>query len=130
MNHLYHEQAIFSDPVFKDLPPGEVKKMWHMLCSRGKDLTIDFRVIEADEHKGKAHWTARYTFSGTGKKVVNPILSRFDFVDGRVIAQQDDFNFYAWSRQAFGLKGLLFGWMPWFKQKVRLGAMTGLNRYH
>lgn len=129
MNQLYHEKATFSDPVFKNLPPGVVKKMWHMLCSRGKDLTIEFRVIEADDQKGKAEWTARYTFSGTGKKVINHIQSRFDFVDGKVIAQQDDFDFYTWARQAFGLKGLLFGWMPWFKQKVRKGAVTGLNRY-
>lgn len=129
MNQLYHEKATFSDPVFKDLPPGEVKKMWRMLCSRGKDLAVDFRVIEADDHQGKAEWTARYTFSGTGKKVVNHIRSRFDFVDGKVMAQEDHFDFYAWARQAFGLKGLLFGWMPWFKQKVRDGAKSGLDRY-
>lgn len=129
MNQLYHEKATFSDPVFKDLPPGEVKKMWRMLCSRGKDLVINFRVIEADDYQGKAEWTARYTFSGTRKKVVNHIRSRFDFVDGKVMAQEDHFDFYAWARQAFGLKGLLFGWMPWFKQKVRDGAKSGLDRY-
>ena len=129
MNQLYHEKATFSDPVFSNLPPGELMKMCRMLCKRGNDLTIDFKVLEADEHQGKAEWTARYTFSATGRKVANLVQSRFFFKDGKVTAQEDAFDFYAWARQAFGLKGILLGWTPWFQQKVRKGALAGLNRF-
>jgi len=129
MNQIYHEKATFYDPVFSNLPPGEVMKMWRMLCSRGKDLIIDFQVLEADEQEGKAKWTAHYTFSATGRKVVNLINSRFLFENGKVTTQKDTFDFYAWARQAFGLKGLLLGWTPWFKNKVRKGALKGLSRF-
>ncbi|MBL8954530.1 MAG: hypothetical protein JNK82_27370, partial [Myxococcaceae bacterium] len=41
----------------------------------------------------------------------------------------DSFDFGAWSRQALGPSGLLLGWSPLVKNKVRAQAAKGLDLY-
>lgn len=131
MNKAYDpDQAHFYDPVFQNLNAKEVRKMWKMLCLRGKDLSITHQVLAADDHTGKARWEAKYTFSGTGKKVLNRIQSEFAFKNGLIADHRDNFDLYAWSRQAFGLTGLLLGWTSWFKNKVRKKAKSSLLQFN
>lgn len=130
MNEAYNpESTSFYDPVFQDLNATEVRKMWKMLCLRGKDLMITYQILEADEYKGKANWQAHYTFSGTGKKVLNKIQSSFTFKDGRILTHRDEFDLYAWAKQAFGLTGTVLGWTSWFQNKVRHRAKTSLEQF-
>ena len=58
--------------------------MWTMLCERGRDLTLDWRDVRADDATGAAHWEPRYTFSVTGRPVHNKIDARFTFRDGKI----------------------------------------------
>ena len=129
MQGLYHPQARFSDPVFTSLNSAEVKAMWQMLIARGKDLIIDFKNIKADDKKGSCHWEAWYTFSRTGKQVHNIIEASFELRDGLIIMHKDDFNFWRWSRQALGGAGLLLGWSPFLRNKVRATAASGLQKF-
>ena len=129
MQACYSDKARFSDPVFQQLSATEVKAMWEMLCKRAKDLDLEFGDIKANETEGSASWTADYTFSQTGKKVTNHIKARFKFENGLIVEHNDHFNFYNWSRQAFGLPGLLLGWTPFMKKKVRASARKGLNAF-
>jgi hypothetical protein len=47
-----------------------------------------------------------------------------------LIASHDDyFSFYRWSRQALGVSGLLLGWTPLLKRKVRQQAAAGLAKF-
>ena len=85
MQACYANNATFSDAVFKNLNAEEVKAMWQMLIAKGKDMRIEFSQITADEKTGKAHWDAYYTFSATGKKVVNKIDASFEFENGKII---------------------------------------------
>src|SRR5438552_567229 len=85
MQDCYAGHATFSDEVFQNLDSAQVKAMWEMLCSRGKDLEIRFQNVTADESKGSAEWIANYTFSQTGSKVENRIKANFEFEDGRII---------------------------------------------
>lgn len=116
---LYHEKAVFMDPAFGRLSREEACAMWRMLLTRATDLAVTYEVGECDEYAGKGKWTPTYTFSRTGRKVVNRIESQFGFLDGKILAHRDAFNFWAWSRQALGLPGLVLGWMPWFKRKLQ-----------
>ena len=68
--------------------------------------------IEATDTAGKAHWVATYTFSGTGRKVVNDIQASFVFKVGKIVRHKDVFDLYLWARHALGLKGVLLGWTP------------------
>ena len=129
MQECYAPDAIFTDPVFKNLNGQECRAMWEMLCKRGKDLVIDFSDVVADEHRGSASWVAHYTFSQTGRKVVNHVNADFEFGNGLIIKHTDHFDFYKWSRQALGLPGLLLGWTPGFQKKVQGKARTGLEKF-
>lgn len=128
MSACYHDDATFKDPVF-DLRAGEVGAMWRMLCSRGTDLRVEASNLMAEADTGSADWQAWYSFSATGRSVHNRVHSRFRFVDGRIIEQVDTFSFAAWSRQALGPFGLVLGWTPWLKQKVRSNARAALEQY-
>lgn len=129
MQACYADNASFSDEVFVDLDAAQVKAMWEMLCIKGKDLHIEFFNIKTDEGKGSAQWNATYSFSTTNRKVLNKIKAEFTFENGKIKSHRDHFNFYAWTKQAIGLPGLLFGWTKAFKEKVRLQARKNLDDF-
>ena len=127
MAACYHPEVRFSDPAFPDLKGAEAGAMWAMLLARGKDLDIQYRDIAADDHTGRAHWDARYTFSKTGRSVLNQIDASFRFRDGLIVEHRDDFSFARWSRQALGLPGLLLGHTGFLRRKVQAQAAAGLK---
>ena len=129
MAACYAPNASFSDPVFPGLKDGEPQKMWRMLCGRAKDLSVTFKVVAADDRRGRAEWVATYSFSGTGRKIVNRIESSFEFEDGKIIAQKDHFNLYAWTKQALGLKGAVLGWLPPVQASLRKQAKARLDAF-
>jgi ketosteroid isomerase-like protein len=128
MNACYYPEVHFWDPVFNDLQGKEAMAMWHMLCERGKDLTLEYSGVEAGETAGSAHWEAHYTFS-TGRKVHNIIEAAFEFRDGKIIKHTDVFGLWRWARQALGPVGLLLGWFPTVQSKVRHTAQRQLNDF-
>jgi len=129
MAACYHPDVEFSDAAFPGLRYARVTSMWRMFCETGKDLDISFRDIQADERTGRAHWDARYTFRATGRKVLNRIDAEFEFKDGKIIRHTDRFDFWAWSRQSLGPAGLLLGWTPFLRNKVRAMAGSTLDKY-
>jgi ketosteroid isomerase-like protein len=129
MAACYHSDCMFMDPVFGRLNHDEVCAMWRMLNGRSKDLGITFEKVEADEGSGSAHWEATYTFSKTGRNVHNKIDAQFGFLEGLILAHRDRFNFYAWTRQALGVPGVLLGWSPIIQNKVRREARKSLDVY-
>ena len=69
----YAPDVTFSDPVFPSLDAAGVAAMWRMLCARGRDLAVEASGIGADATSGHAHWDATYTYSATGRRVINRI---------------------------------------------------------
>jgi ketosteroid isomerase-like protein len=124
----YDPDVQFSDPVFT-LSGKKAGAMWHMLCESGKDLTITYKDIQADELAGKAHWEAKYTFGSTGRMVLNIIDAQFQFKNGRIIRHIDHFSFWRWSHQAIGPAGTLLGWTPIVKNQVRTTAGHRLAKF-
>jgi len=129
MCECYDPQVEFSDPVFPILKGDAARAMWRMLIARGKDLAIEFGDIEATETRGKAHWVARYTFSKTGRAVVNDIRSEFEFRDGLILRHRDRFDLWRWARMALGAQGALLGWLPPVQNKIRAEAAATLALY-
>jgi ketosteroid isomerase-like protein len=125
----YHPEVRFSDPVFPDLRGPRAVAMWRMLCERGADLVIEFRDVSADDRRGAAHWDARYTYSGTGRKVLNRIDATFELEGGKILRHTDSFDLYRWARQALGPVGLLLGWTPMVQNKIRRTAAAALDRF-
>ena len=129
MQACYHEDASFSDPVFQNLNSKEVKAMWHMLAASARDLKVIFGDVKASGTEGSCQWQAWYKFSRTGKPVHNIIESRFEFKDGLIFRHADTFDLWRWSRMALGAPGVLLGWTPIIKNKIRNTARKGLIRF-
>lgn len=128
MGACYHEHATFSDPVFPDLDAEQAAAMWKMLLTSGTDLRMTYKVLEETATSGKVHWEAWYTFSKTKRPVHNSIEASFTIQDGLILEHQDRFDFWRWSRQALGTSGLLLGWSPIVRNKVRVIATASLNK--
>ena len=128
MASLYAPTATFEDPVFK-LEGTRIGAMWKMLCLNGKDLKLQYSNVSATENSGKAQWVAEYTFSATGRKVINSISASFEFKDGKITKHKDDFSFWKWSAQALGFLGALLGWTTVVRAKVQNTAAQNLERF-
>jgi len=130
MNDCYSEDIIFSDPVFLTLKGDFVRGMWEMLCKNAKDFSLSFSNIQLlDEEYATCNWTATYTFSATGKKVVNNIKAFMRLKDGKIIEHSDAFRLSTWIGQALGWKGVLFGWTGLMKRAVQNKAKANLLRF-
>jgi ketosteroid isomerase-like protein len=119
MQACYDNNIEFSDNAFPNLKGNQAKAMWHMLAGASKDMQLTFSNVTADETTGSADWIATYTFSLTGNKVVNRIHAEFELKNGKIVKHTDTFDFWKWAGQAFGFKGQLLGWTPFFKKKVQ-----------
>jgi ketosteroid isomerase-like protein len=129
MAACYAPDARFTDPVFRDLRAAEPGLMWRMLTEQGRDLRVELLEHEAAGGTGSAHWRAHYTFSQTGRPVVNDVRATFLFADGLIQVHEDAFDFHAWGRQALGPVGALLGWTPLLRAAVRRRARAGLDAY-
>jgi limonene-1,2-epoxide hydrolase len=129
MQHCYAENACFHDPVFLNRNCPEVRAMWQLLMERGTDLQITFGEISEQGKTVSATWIATYTFSLTGRKIINTIVATMEIENEKIVVHRDRFDFYKWARQAFGWKGVLLGWTGFFKKKVQLNASNNLKQY-
>ncbi len=126
MAACYAPGAHFSDPVFTDLNGDEPGAMWRMLTSQATDLRVELLEHTPDS----ARWRAHYTFSQTGRPVVNDVRARFRFDEQGLIADhRDEFGFHRWARQALGPPGLLLGWTPLLRGKVRSNAARSVESF-
>jgi ketosteroid isomerase-like protein len=130
MGRCYDDNIVFSDPVFPWLEGDVVRKMWEMLCSRGKDLKVYIGKIQLlDEEYATCEWEAHYTFSATGRSVVNKVKAHLRLRNGLITEHSDAFDMYKWCRQALGWKGWLLGWSGFLQNRVRRQAFTGLEKF-
>ena len=135
MKACYASDAVFDDEAFSLRGQREVGGMWRMLTSatqaKGADVwRLTWRDVKADDTSGSAHWDAHYRFSATGRLVDNSIDAHFTFTpEGLIATHRDSFPFWTWSRQALGTPGLLLGWTPMLRNKVRATAAANLATF-
>ena len=130
MNSCYSDDVVFFDPVFGLLKAEEACSMWEMLCKNAKDFTLTYgNIVTLDEEYSTCDWVATYTFYKTGNRVVNKIKANMRFADGKIIEHSDAFSLHKWSKQAFGIPGVLIGWNSFFQNKIKRQAKQNLLRY-
>ena len=131
MQGCYAENAQFDDEVFSLRGAREIGGMWRMLCDATRDKGLAHWKIETrDITDHSVHWDAHYLFSATGRHVLNRIDAEFEFDgQGLITRHRDRFDFWRWARQALGAPGLLLGWTPFLRAKVRATAAANLRRY-
>lgn len=135
MDQCYADGVAFEDEVFTLQGKAQTMGMWRMLIettrAKGMDAwRLEFSDVVADTTTGAAHWDAHYRFSATGRMVLNRIDAQFTFDNqGLIITHRDRFNFWSWSSQALGAPGLLLGWSPFLRNKVRQQAAGNLQKF-
>ena len=130
MARCYSDDIVFFDPVFGLLRGEEAKAMWEMLCKNAKDFSLTYSNIQhLDEEYSTCDWIATYTFSRTGRKVVNKIKANMRFENGKIAEHSDAFSLHKWSSQALGLMGKLFGWNSFFQRKIKNQAKKNLLKF-
>lgn len=128
MAACYGDDVVFEDPAFGKLHGEDARDMWRMLCGRATDLKVSHRIVQASDSEARVDWKADYTFS-TGRRVQNDIMATMRVEDGSIVDHRDDFDLWRWSRQALGIPGLLLGWSPPLRKKIRGTALNGLRRF-
>ncbi len=127
----YTDDAVFEDPAFGRLTDGAAKDMWRMLCERSPDLSVTLHDhgVGDDGRTGWARWSATYTFTSTGRTVLNEIDAEFEFAGGLIRRQVDAFPLRKWGAQALGAKGAVLGMTPLLGRTVRHQARSSLDAY-
>jgi hypothetical protein len=104
--------------------------MWEMLCKNAKDFSLTFdNIKKLDDEYYTCDWVAGYTFSKTGRKVVNRVKANMRFVNGQIAEHSDAFSLHKWSSQALGFMGQLFGWNSFFQRKIKNQAKKNLLKF-
>ena len=130
MQSCYGDNIIFNDPAFGILEGAEAKAMWEMLCKSAKNFSLTFSDIRLlDDEYATCKWVATYTFSRTGRMVINHIKAHMRIQEGKITEHTDQFDIWKWSRQELGLPGLLLGWSGFMKNKIRAAAHTNLEKF-
>ncbi len=131
MAACYAQGAVFDDEAFSLQGRAQIGGMWAMLCgaiqAKGRDV---WKLELSQVTERSAHWEPTYRFSATGRMVHNIIDAEFEFdAQGLILRQRDRFDFWRWARQALGTPGLLLGWSPMLRNKVRATAAKNLARF-
>ena len=131
MAACYSLDASFDDEVFSLRGRTHIGGMWTMLCAAiKKSGRTDWKLEVRDITERSAHWEPTYRFSQTGRVVHNVIDAEFEFdSQGLIKRHRDRFDFWRWSRQAFGPMGVALGWSGWLRAKVQRAANRGLAKH-
>jgi ketosteroid isomerase-like protein len=130
MNACYISDIAFYDPMFELLKGDEARAMWEMLCRNAKDFSLEFDSIkDLGEGYYSCNWVAHYTFSKTGRKVVNNCKAYMRIENGLITEHSDAWSLQKWSTQAIGVMGMLFGWAGFFRRKLKNNAKKSLMEF-
>lgn len=130
MNACYSDDIAFFDPMFELLRGDAVRAMWEMLCANAKDFSLQFDSIkDLDDGYYNCNWVASYTFSKTGRRVVNHGKAYMKIENGLITEHSDGWSLHKWSGQAIGITGKLFGAFGFFRRRLKNNAKRNLMAY-
>lgn len=126
----YHDKITFEDPAFGKLEGEQAKAMWRMLLQRAQgQLNIEVPTVKANETEGSSYWVARYPYGPKKRPVLNKVSGTFTFQDGKILTHKDEFDLWAWSRQALGVPGYLLGWSSFMRNKIQANTNKLLAKF-
>ncbi len=135
MQAAYAPEARFSTPLFQLQGAEQIGALWAMLCDAIDRRSLDqWRLevseVEATAQRGRARWQPHWRIRASGCVVQGVTDAAFSFDSrGRILSHDECFSFWHWSRQALGLRGVLLGWTPLWRDHVGAWARQSLHDY-
>lgn len=143
MLNCYAHGVRFEDPVFNLNGESEIMGMWALLFGhvglarerknksqrdRPTVWAVEFHTVKTLNNHGSVRWEATFRYAPTGRVVHNGVYSQFRFdEDGLILSQRDNFDFWRWARQAYGIVGMMIGWTPMMWDHAREQAEVSLQ---
>ena len=127
IDHCYHAQISYSDPLFEDLRGARVALRWRMLLAQAGSFSLEHSLVFADERKAQVQWTADYRLNGRPVRI--SMLSTLAIWDDLIVRQVDEYDLWKYCRQAQGLAGVLLGGMQPFQKIIKRRARNELERF-
>ena len=127
LKKIYHTQIMYSDPLYGLLHNEDVFKRWQFFCNENKIENIEILDIKEYDHEyAMAHWDCTFYYGITHKKVTLSIKSFFKIENNVITEQSDAYRLSKFISQAYGIKGLLFGWIKFMQHRVKRTALKNL----
>ena len=126
LRSLYHPKAEYNDEIFS-LNYKEILALWYSSMQPEMELVAEVHSIDQQKESIVTHWTISYTIASINKRITLDEVGRFEFQDGLIIRHTDEYSFYRWCAQAFGVAGMLASWSKWLRKKVRNQAYSSIN---
>ncbi|MCU0428869.1 MAG: nuclear transport factor 2 family protein [Cytophagaceae bacterium] len=129
LKKFYASDAVFSDPMYLNLRTEEIHAMWELFCINSKNFSLEFGNVKADDQQGEVSWKASYIYASSGNSVTKEVKSSFEFKEGKIVRQNDVYDFHEWAGQALGLMGSLLGWTGFVENQVKENARKNLEAF-
>jgi hypothetical protein len=120
MQACYAEDAQFDDEVFTLAAAPDRRHVAHAVHGHARQGPRRLEAGDTRHHRPQRALGRALPFSATGRWCINRIDAEFEFdKHGLILRHRDRFDFWAWSRQALGVPGLILGWTPLFRKQVQ-----------
>jgi len=108
ISSCFHEEAEFYEPAYGKLTGPKIAAWWTFFFAQAKEFHSEFDSLKVNGDKATVHSEHWYYWNATGAGVHNLVESEFDFKDGKIFRQIDNYNLNAWAFQA--LESKFMGW--------------------
>lgn len=115
---LFDSELIFNNPIVKDLTLLETINLWKYILYKGRHVSVEYEFISSNDKQVKMHWFLHYESNFTHRKLTNDIVTVFHIKNGKIYAQEDDFDFYEWAKQTYRFGGRLIAKVPFLKRRA------------
>ena len=91
------------------------------------DISVKYEIINESKDWIHTEWTISYLLEVTGRRVILNEKGFFRIEDGKIVEHRDEYDFWSWSSQGLGFVGKCFGWLNWFKLRVKVQAKRTID---
>ncbi|TXH21128.1 MAG: hypothetical protein E6Q95_04460 [Chitinophagaceae bacterium] len=129
--HYLDTNYVYNDPLYGLLYHNDARKRWKLWIQKNKIENIEIiEITEYDHEYAMVHWKSVFYYQPTNKKVTLFIKFYFKIENNLITEKSDAYKLSVFIKEAYGLKGLLFGWIKFMQHRVRKVAIKDLNSFN
>ncbi len=121
VNRLYHSDARYKDEIF-DFQGAEIHALWYSATRPEMKLFAKLESIHEENDKVVTEWIMTYTLDVINRRISLREKGTFVFQGEKIIKHTDEYDFWSWCTQAFGIIGRALGWSVWLQNRVKKQA--------